>query len=117
MRIETFMLPDGKIIQVRLHLSSLDSEGTDQNVSTPENDVKQGATKGPGCAARGGYRRNRRGDWRFGDGDGEREGCRNWCWDRRAVGVATELITRGREVDLRPGSTFDVVFERPVPVD
>ncbi|HEY2018527.1 MAG TPA: hypothetical protein VGH38_33715 [Bryobacteraceae bacterium] len=33
-----------------------------------------------------------------------------------AVGLATVLLTRGREVDLRQGSTLDVVFERAVPV-
>jgi hypothetical protein len=34
-----------------------------------------------------------------------------------AVGLATVLLTRGREVELRQGSTIDVVFERPVTVD
>jgi len=31
--------------------------------------------------------------------------------------VATVLLTRGREVELRRGTTVDVVFERAVPVD
>ena len=34
-----------------------------------------------------------------------------------AVGLATVLLTRGREVELRQGSTIDVVFDRPIPVD
>ena len=34
-----------------------------------------------------------------------------------AVGVATALLTRGREVELRQGSTLDVVFDRAVPLE
>ena len=34
-----------------------------------------------------------------------------------AVGLATVLLTRGREVELRQGSTVDVVFDRTVSVD
>src|ERR1035441_9531608 len=34
-----------------------------------------------------------------------------------AVGLATVLLTRGREVELRQGSTIDVVFDRPVTID
>ncbi|HTD43391.1 MAG TPA: hypothetical protein VK687_04385 [Bryobacteraceae bacterium] len=34
-----------------------------------------------------------------------------------AVGLASVLLTRGREVELRQGSTIDVVFDRPVSVD
>jgi hypothetical protein len=31
-----------------------------------------------------------------------------------AVGIAAVLLTRGKEVDLRQGTTLDVVFDRPV---
>ena len=34
-----------------------------------------------------------------------------------AVGLATVLLTRGREVELRQGSTIDVIFDRPVTID
>ena len=34
-----------------------------------------------------------------------------------AVGLATVLLTRGREVELRQGSTMDVTFDRPVSID
>ena len=33
------------------------------------------------------------------------------------VGLATVLLSRGKEVDLRQGSTIDVVFDRAVPVE
>ena len=32
------------------------------------------------------------------------------------VGLATALVTRGNEVELRQGSTLDVVFDRDVVV-
>jgi hypothetical protein len=34
-----------------------------------------------------------------------------------AVGLATVLLTRGREVELRQGSTIDVIFDHPVTID
>jgi hypothetical protein len=33
------------------------------------------------------------------------------------VGLAVVMLTRGREVTLRRGSTIDVVFDRAVPVN
>jgi hypothetical protein len=114
-RVESFTLPSGKTIQVSPHLTSVDSGGTEQKVSTQENDIKQGGTKGQDAeriavtggtgAAIGGLATQ---TWR-GAGIGAGIGG--------AVGVATALLTRGREVELRPGATFDVVFDRPVPVD
>jgi hypothetical protein len=34
-----------------------------------------------------------------------------------AVGLATVLLTRGKEVELRQGSTLDVVFDRPIVIE
>ena len=34
-----------------------------------------------------------------------------------AAGLATVLLTRGKEVELRQGSTVDVVFDRAVSVE
>jgi hypothetical protein len=34
-----------------------------------------------------------------------------------AVGLATVLLTRGREVELRQGTSLDVVFDRPVALE
>ncbi|HEV2689223.1 MAG TPA: hypothetical protein VGV35_11740, partial [Bryobacteraceae bacterium] len=34
-----------------------------------------------------------------------------------AVGLATVLLTRGKEVELRQGSTLDVVFDRAVALE
>jgi hypothetical protein len=34
-----------------------------------------------------------------------------------AVGLATVLLSRGKEVELTQGSTIDVVFDRAVPIE
>jgi hypothetical protein len=114
-RIETLTLASGKVIQVAPHLASVDSEGSDQKVTTSENQIQQGGNKGTDAvrvatlsgsgAAIGGLADR---SW-SGAGIGAGAGG--------AVGLASVLLTRGREVELRQGSTIDVVFERPVSVD
>lgn len=114
-RIESITLPSGKTIRVSPRLSAVDSEGSEQKVAGPENEIKQGGTKGKDAetiAIRG--------------GEGAAIGAladRSWkgagigAGAGGAVGLATMLLTRGREVDLPRGSTIDVVFERPIPID
>jgi hypothetical protein len=114
-RIETLTLANGKVVQVAPHLASVDSEGSDQKVVTNENQVQQGGNRGSDAAriatlsgagaAIGGLADQ---SWKaagIGAGAGG------------AVGLASVLLTRGREVELRQGSTIDVVFDRPVSVD
>lgn len=114
-RIETLTLASGKVIQVAPHLASVDSEGSGQKVVTNENQVRQGGNRGSDAAriatlsgtgaAIGGLADR---SWKaagIGAGAGG------------AVGLASVLLTRGREVELRQGSTIDVVFDRPVSVD
>jgi len=101
-RVENLMLPNGKTIGVAPRLSTVDSEGTGQNVDEKENGIKQAATKGQDAGKIG---------VRGAEGAGIGAGIGG------AVGLATALVTRGPEVDLRPGATFDVVFDRAVPVD
>ena len=114
-RIETLTLPSGKVIKLSPRLRSVDSEGSEQKVDSNENEIKQGSshgadaariaeTGGAGAAIGGLATRS----W-SGAGIGAGAGG--------AVGLATVLLTRGREVDLRRGSTMDVVFDRPVSVE
>jgi hypothetical protein len=115
-RIEKLTLPSGKVIKVAPHLNSVDAEDTEQKVDrNKEGTVQQGGNKGEdagrvatiagGGAAIGGLADR---GWK-GAGIGAGAGS--------AVGLAVVLLTRGREVDLRRGTTVDVVFERAVPVD
>jgi len=114
-RIESLTLPNGKVIRVAPRLSSVDSEETGQKVDGKENGIQQGGTKGADVertatiagtgAAIGGLADRSFSGAGIGAGIGG------------AVGLATTLLTRGKEVELRHGSTFDVVFDRPVTVE
>ena len=114
-RIETLTLASGKVVQVAPHLASVDSEGSEQKVVTDENQVRQGGNLGSDAAriatlsgtgaAIGGLADR---SWK-GAGIGAGAGG--------VVGLASVLLTRGREVELRQGSTIDVVFDRPVSVE
>ena len=113
-RIDLLTLPDGQVVKISPHLTSIDSNESDQKVVTDENDIKQGPSHlqdaaqvaifaGRGAAIGGIADRS----WK-GAGIGAGAGS--------AVGLATVLLTRGREVELQQGSTFDVVFDRPVTI-
>lgn len=114
-RIDNLTLPSGQVVKLSPTLASVDSGETDQKVVGKENEVKQGtshgtdavriATTGGAGAALGGLADR---SWR-GAGIGAGAGT--------AAGIATVLLTRGREVELRQGSTVDVVFERAVTFD
>jgi hypothetical protein len=112
-RIENLTLPDGRVVKVTPHLASVDSEGTEQKV-TREGAVEQGGSKeadaariatfgGTGAAIGGLADRSWKG---AGIGAGIGGG----------VGTVVVLLTRGREVDLKQGSTVDVIFPRAVPI-
>jgi hypothetical protein len=115
-RIDTLTLPSGRVIKLSPRLNSVDSEGSEQKVvDSNENEIKQGAGKsadsarvaelgGTGAAIGGLATRT----W-SGAGIGAGAGG--------AVGLATVLLTRGKEVELRHGTTIDVVFDRAVPVE
>jgi len=116
LRIDTLMLASGRVIKMAPPtLASVDSEGTDQKVVGKEGQVKQGTTHGEdaakiatttGAGAAIGAIVDQ--GWR-GAGIGAAAGS--------GVGLATVLLTRGREVELKQGTTIDAVFDRGVPVD
>ncbi len=113
-RIETLTLPSGKVIKITPHLSSVDSDGTEQKVDK-EGGVQQGGTKGADAA---------RIATTAGTGaaigaivDRSVRGAGIGAGAGGAVGIATVLLSRGREVELRQGATVDVTFERAIPVD
>ncbi len=109
-RIETLTLPSGKVYHMNPHLASVDSDDTDQRVNHAENDIKQGGGKeqdagriailaGSGAAIGGLADRGIKGA-----GIGAAVGG--------AVGLATVLMTRGKEVSLKQGTTLDVAVDR-----
>jgi hypothetical protein len=114
-RLETLTLGSGKVYKFSPHLSAVNSGETGQKVVGAENTVEQAPGRGQDAeriailagsgAALGGIADR---SWR-GAGIGTGVGS--------AVGLATVLLTRGKEVELRQGSTLDVVFDRPVSLE
>src|SRR5580700_9817890 len=114
-RLETLTLPGGKALKFAPRLSSVDSEQSGQHVDKNEDMIKQAPDYGrdakqiailAGSGAGLGGLTDR--SW-TGAGIGAGAGG--------AVGFATTLFTRGKEVELRQGSTLDVVFDRALVVD
>jgi type IV secretion system protein VirB10 len=114
-RLETITLPTGSVYKFSPKLASVDSGTGDQKVVGKENSVEEGSTHGQDAAriailAGSGAALGAvvdRSVWGAGIGAGA----------GTAVGLATVLLTRGREVELRQGTSLDVVFDRPVALE
>ena len=112
-RLESLTL-DGKSLKISPRLTSVDSNESGQKVEPKENIVKQSSDYGTdarriailaGTGASVGGLADR--SWSaagIGAGAGG------------AVGIATTLLTRGKEVELRQGSTLDVTFDRAITI-
>jgi hypothetical protein len=114
-RLEILTLPGGRTLKFSPHVTSVDDGETTQKVVNDEGLVKQGGNAGKdveriailaGTGAGLGAMVDR--SWK-GAGIGGAAGG--------AVGLATTLLTRGKEVELRQGSSLDVVFDRALAVD
>jgi hypothetical protein len=113
--LETLTLASGKQYRIAPRLASVEGDETGQKVDSRENDIKQGGTKGKDAetiaitagsgAAIGGLADR---SWK-GAGIGAGMGT--------GVGLARVLLSRGREVELKRGSTLDVIFDRPVTLE
>lgn len=114
-RLETLTLGSGKVYKFAPHVSAVEAGETGQKVVGAENTVEEAPGRGQdaeriailaGSGAGIGGIADR--SWK-GAGIGAGVGS--------AVGLATVLLTRGKEVELRQGSTLDVVFDRPVSLE
>src|SRR5262249_41107560 len=111
-RLDTLTLPDGKAYKFAPRLASVDSGEHGQKVGGRENEVKAAPSTGEDAKRIA-----------ILAGSGAGIGDRSWksagigAGVRSAVGVATTLLTRGHEVELRAGSTLDVVFDHPVGIE
>ena len=112
LRLETMTLPSGKMVKISPRLSEADSGDSGQKVDGNEGLVRQAPGVGKDAAhiailAGSGAAIGGLADRSFtGAGIGGAAGS--------AVGLATALLSRGNEVELRQGSTLDVVFDRDV---
>jgi hypothetical protein len=114
-RLEVLTLPGGRTLKFSPHVSGVDDGETTQKVVNDEGKIQQGSTVGKdveriailaGSGAGLGGLADR--SW-TGAGIGAGAGS--------AVGLATTLFTRGKEVELRQGSSLDVVFDRALLVE
>jgi hypothetical protein len=115
-RLDTLTLPGGKALKIAPKLESVDdANGSGQKMEKDEGIVKQAPGHGKDAsqiaiwagsgAAIGGIADH---SW-SGAGIGAGAGA--------AVGLASVLLTRGKEVQLRQGSTLDVVFDRAITIE
>ena len=114
-RLDMLTLPGGRTLKFSPQVSGVDDGGSTQKVVGSEGTIEQGSNVGKdaeriailaGTGAGIGAVVDR--SW-TGAGIGGAAGS--------AVGIATTLLTRGREVELRQGSSLDVVFDRALVVD
>jgi hypothetical protein len=114
-RLETLTLHSGRVVKFSPKLTSVDSGESSQHVEGSEGRVQQGGDKGKdaeriailaGSGASIGGLADR--SWQ-GAGIGAGAGA--------AVGLASVLLGRGKEVELRQGATLDVVFDRAVTME
>lgn len=114
-RIETLTLASGKVILMTPSLTSVDAEGSDQKVVGKENQVQPGTSHGADAVRIAGS--GAMGAAIGGMADRSWKGAGIGSGAGGALGLATVLLTRGREVELRQGSTIDVIFDRPVTIE
>jgi type IV secretion system protein VirB10 len=119
-RLESLTLPRGKMLHLSASPSSLDSGESGQRVDKEEGIIKQSPDHGrdakqiailAGSGASLGAIVSSRGSGSGWTGAGIGSGI------GAGVGLATVLLSRGKDVDLRPGTSLDVVFDRPVSLD
>lgn len=114
LRLDTLTLPAGRTLRLSGGVDSVDSQGSSQKAEQ-EGAIRQGPdhggdaariliTAGTGAAIGAVVDQSVRGA-AIGSGAGG------------AVGLATVLLTRGRDVELRQGATLDIVLDRPLLID
>jgi hypothetical protein len=114
-RLETMTFPGGRMLKIAPRLSSVDDGATGQKVDERESQVLADSSKGKDTAriaitAGSGAAIGALADRSFkGAGIGAATGT--------VIGLATALVTRGNEVELRQGSTLDVVFDRDIVIE
>jgi len=119
--LESITLASGKQYKFGARVASIEGDSGGQRVVDRENTVQQGSTTGRDMGRIailtgsgtwiGAIAAGRTGGTSVGQGVGIGAGA------GAAVGLATTLLTRGRDVDLRQGSSLDVVFDRAVPLE
>lgn len=119
--LDTLTLASGKEYKFGARVASIEGESGGQRVIDQESTIQQGSTVGRDVAQVAIMTGT--GTWigalstRYGSrGTSVAKGIGIGAGAGATVGLATALLTRGRDVDLRQGSSLDVVFDKPVPL-
>jgi len=104
-RLETLTLAQGQVVKFAPHLNSVDSGDSGQKVTGTENKVEQAPTVGKDAARIAILTGT--GASIGGIADRSSTGAGIGAAAGSAVALATVLLTRGKEVELRQGSTLD----------
>jgi len=114
-RLEMLTLPGGKMLKFSPHVSSVDDGESTQKVVNNEGKIEQGSNIGKDAERIAILAGTGAGIGGVADRSWTAAGIGGAAGS--AVGIATTLLTRGREVELRQGSSLDVVFDRALVVD
>ncbi len=121
--LESLTLASGKEYKFGARVASIEGDAGGQRVIDRESTVEQGSTVGRDVArvailtgsgawigalvGRGNFNRN----------NSRLQGVAIGAGAGATVGLATTLLTRGKDVDLRQGSSLDVIFDQAVPLE
>lgn len=115
LRLDTLALPDGRVFQVSAVVDSVESGGTGQRVEKREGRIEQGSDAGRDTVVVAS--RTAQGAALGAIVDRSARGAGIGAGAGGAAGLAQVLLTRGRDVELRRGSTLDLVMDRPLAAD
>lgn len=120
--LDSLTLASGKEFKFGARVASIEGDAGGQAVIDQESTIQQGSTVGRDAAQVAFLTGT--GTWigalstRYGrNGTSLARGIGIGAGAGATVGLATTLLTRGRDVDLRQGSSLDVVFDKAVPLE
>jgi len=108
-------LPGGRQCRLTASLASVEDAGARRKIERERSAVQQGADTGRDAGRIVVLAGS--GAWLGAVADRSARGAGLGAAAGGAVGLATVLLTSGRHVELRRGTTIDIIFERPVRLD
>ena len=113
LRFDELTLPNGYTVKLRASLAGAGTPGNEE-VDRKEGGIKSDSTKGEDVGTVAGTTGAGAG---IGAIAGGASGTAIGAGAGAAAGLAWTLLTRGREVEVPRGSTFDIVLDRPLELD
>ncbi|MGQ9635258.1 MAG: hypothetical protein ACUVXB_13565 [Bryobacteraceae bacterium] len=115
LRLDSLVLPSGKVVQLAGRPDSVDANGSAQSADKKEGMIRQGSDGGRDAAIAAS--RSAQGAALGAIVDRSVQGAGIGAGAGGAAGLAQVLLTRGRDVELRRGSTIDIVLDQRLAVE